>query len=183
MKALASLAILCFFSIPAHAKPCTTHIRIAQSRFGETSELGPADEKWLHRKHSEICLDKEVTETTRYIFQIRDLNERLRTGTQTVNSTTTSTVHDASCPACPAIATIETPTHREVPYTESAHAFDLAIFDLKLDKPKIVATFTRNQVRQSGGDARAALFQNLTERHPIEGLLKDALKFIGKQAP
>lgn len=180
MKALASLAILCFFSIPAHAKPCTTHVRIAQSRFGETSELGPAEEKWLHKKHSEICLDKEVTETTRYIFQIRDLNEWRHTGTQTVGSTTTSTVHDATCPACPAIATIETPTQREVPYTESVHAFDLAIYDLSLDKPKIVATFTRNQVHQSGGDFRVAIIDALSERHPLTGLLKDALKFINK---
>lgn len=180
MKALASLAILCFFSIPAHAKPCAAPVVVALWS-QDLGDMIPNEVEWfnakMQKKYPCIILQGSTTETTKYslVFVVSGENH---SGAEIKHSTVNAPITDQN--GMPA-GNVSIPTSESVPYNSTMRTYKMGIVDLKAEKQPILHVFSRTQYRQYGGQNLLTIIASNKERHPLDGLLKDALKFIAEK--
>lgn len=176
------LLALLFAPLPCLAgpKPCTTPV--AASLWSEKlSDMIPAEVDWfnskMQKKYPCISLQATPTDATRYalVFLVTGENH---SGTEIKHSTTTSTVKDQNGNE---IGTMDIPTTTNVPYESTVRTYKMAIVDLKADRQPVLHTFFRTQYRQYGAQNLITIIASNKERHPLDGLLKDALKFISEK--
>lgn len=180
MKFLASLTLLCFLAIPGSAKPCAAPVAVALWS-QDLADMIPAEIDWfgakMQKKYPCIVLQASPTESTKYSLAFVVSGEN-HSGAEIKHSTVNAPITDQN--GMPA-GNVSIPTSESVPYNSTVRTYKMGIVDLKADKQPILHVFFRTQYRQYGGQNILTIIASNKERHPLDGLLKDALKFIAER--
>jgi hypothetical protein len=188
--------LIALFSQSCWGKPSNCTNRFSVVRFDQwhnaTLGLTPEELHWyqenLQKKYPSICYDATGHGNIAIVLAV-DVSRH--SGTQQVTTTQNMplsgdvTIVDPSTGSTsPGTlgGTVSITTARDVPY-ETTDSFYMLRVDVWDPGGKWVPMFrsSRNQARQHGGNGWHALGTNVRERHPYQGLIEDALRFVDSQ--